>query len=143
MDLCEKCIRLKKFEIGKCENCGKIMVFSHIEGHSIMCTCKNCGYTVIGASFYSPCELDNKVYHIKILGKNITNTQIIELSKIMNFKVLSIKKSIDLECNLEKPFYLKEIMKIIQYLNKQGLIYNIFPNVQYSKYFSCLLKEIG
>lgn len=142
MDLCANCIRFRTFEVVRCENCGEMTILPILQGKCMIYSCKNCKYTLVGSSFYSPCERDNEKYSIKICKKMIINTHIVKLCKLTSLRALTIYRNIVSENSLEKQFTLKEVMIIVQYLEDQGIEYTITPNNLYSKYFGCLVKEL-
>lgn len=142
MDGCKDCIRYNEYELEVCEKCGHKTVEVKLDGPCLSMKCTNCDFSVVGASFYAACEVDDKKYKIAIDGQDISNKQIIEISTICKVSAMEVRKSLT-ECGyLGKEFWLFELVDIVQRFEEMGLKYMVEPELEYGRIFTCDRKII-
>lgn len=136
-DACKDCIRYRKFEVQICPECGQKAVETILDGPCMNVKCASCGYDVMGASFYAPCEQDRKKYMLKIVNKELSNQQIVKLRNLLHVRALEIKKDLNEEGCINKQFHLTRLLDIIQSVEAMGLAYSVEPELKYSRIFTC------
>lgn len=137
MDACRDCIRCQEFEVQICPECGRKAVEITMDGPCMIVKCTACGYDVIGASFYAPCEQDRQKYTLKIVSKELSNQQIMELRKLLLVRALEIKESISKSGYIHKEYRLSQLLDMIQNIEAMGVDYSVEPELVYSKIFTC------
>lgn len=140
IDKCAGCVRLNpdmKYHIKTCENCNNETLEVYLSGYTFVQECKNCGYGVVGASFFGNCETLNDIIEIII---DFSKADIAMISKFCSqYSVNSVKmlaairegKEIRIRC------YLNEVIAVEKFLQGIGIDYAITPEIQYSKFYTC------
>lgn len=137
MDACKDCIRCQSFEIQICSECGRKTVVTTLDGPCMIIRCTSCGYEVIGASFYAPCEQDRQKYTLKIVSKELSKQQIMELRRLLQIRAVEINKMLtEREC-IKKEFCLNRLLEVIHRLEAMSIDYCVEPELLYSRILSC------
>lgn len=136
-DACKDCIRCQKFEKQVCPKCGKEAVETTLDGPCVLLKCSCCDYEVVGASFYAPCEQDSQKYMLKIVSRGVSNQQIVELGKLLQMRVMEIKRGLQEAGYITKQFPLTQLLEVIQSIEGMGLTYAVEPKLRYSRIFVC------
>ena len=136
-DVCKACIRWQDFKVKTCPKCGQEAVETELDGPCLQMKCLNCDYSVIGASFFAPCEQDRQIYSLKVLKQNLSNQQIVELMRLLNLPALEIRRVLMEEACINKQFGLSRLLDMIHSLETMGLAYSVEPELVYSRIFSC------
>lgn len=137
IDYCKDCIRNKKIEDIPCNQCKTGKMTAKLEDFILILTCGNCGASIQGYSFYAPCESDNNKYKITITSQQLSNEQIMIINKYTHIPALEIKSIIQSDGNLNRKFYLNDVMEISKILDKNNIPYMIQPEIPYSNYNKC------
>lgn len=130
-DLCACCIRNADLSSLVCTQCHGKDTKAFLEGHSLVLECQSCGYRVVGASFYSPCEQDRKPYYLWIREDRIPAAVLVKLGSMLHIGVLEMKRQIENREKLNRSLSLKEIMEEVKIPdvilhNLIGLVISIF-----------------
>ena len=144
-DYCSGCMRCPDFFLDEskltCTQCKSARLTVKLEGHCILVNCPVCGYEVIGASFYAPCEADCKEYRVLIEDTLMESKKLVKLGAALSMNVLEVKKRIEANEILPVSFSLKEIMKLALFLKEQHISFQVLPQLRYSKFQICELKQ--
>ena len=128
-DICRYCIR-KEYEnpkIGKCPECGNETLLCSLDGACMVLKCSNCGFDVIGASFFPPCMNDDLDYTITV--SNIEKAKKIKVSKVFELNVMDLLKILDEKGMVQTTVKHYEAVQIIKRLNELEVEYNISPDI--------------
>lgn len=139
-DPCASCIRFQDFSDALCPNCRSKGAVIRLEGHTLIAKCPNCGYEVAGASFYAPCEKDNRTYHIKINSKNLPAPQILSISRTLHLNAQTTSQTITSGLPLPTALHLGDLIKAEQLLNSHQIKYSTIPPHYYSNLHQCPRK---
>lgn len=136
-DACEDCIRCREFEVQICPECRQKAVKTELDGPCMRIKCTSCDYEVIGASFYAPCEQDRQKYMLRIVNKEISNQQLVELRNLLQVRVLEIRRALIEGVCINKQFHLTRLLDVIQSIEAIGIAYSVEPELRYSRIFTC------
>ena len=136
-DLCACCIRNADLSSLVCTQCHGKDTKAFLEGHSLVLECQSCGYRVVGASFYSPCEQDRKPYYLWIREDRIPAAVLVKLGSMLHIRILEMKRQIENREKLNRSLSLKEIMEASRFLKEEGISHDILPAIRYSRYYEC------
>lgn len=132
IDKCAGCVRLNpdmKYHIETCENCNNETFEVYLDGHTLVHKCKNCGYGVVGASFFGNCETLDDIFEFIINFSKADNTIISKFCS--QYSVNSVKmltairegKVVRIRC------YLNEVIAVENFLQGIGIDYAITPEI--------------
>lgn len=136
-DKCTHCIRFRNFPEEVCTECKQKSVSFHLEGACLIGSCSCCGLTFVGASFFAACESDNDEYHILLRNSNIEKRTLVKLAKILNYNVLEFVREVNAGKVLSLGYSLRQIMKLLSFLEDNAIAYEIVPPLPYSKIRYC------
>ena len=139
-DLCECCIRNLDLSNTVCPDCHGKHAQAHLDGPCLILRCPDCGFEVIGGSFYAPCEQDNGRYRIRIISQKLSKEQILAVGRCLKLPVLEVKKCLDEGRILPKELYLGPAMSAQEYLEQKGILCRLSPKPRYGRYRACGLK---
>lgn len=100
-------------------------------------TCQKCKEKIIGGSFYYPCMTDETKYQVRIITKELSQKQMVFISKYLYIPVLQLKEELHKECMIRKDFYLIDVMEFVSWLEKNDIEYEIIPEILYKDYRRC------
>ncbi len=138
-DVCKYCIR-KEYEfpkIDKCPDCGKETMMISLDGPCLILCCSNCGYKVVGASFFPPCSHDELEYTITI--KNIEKEKKIRVAKLFGINVKELLVAFRENHKIETILKIDETITLLNGLNELGVIYEVTPDIEvkYPEIMTC------
>lgn len=139
-DWCENCIRMQDYSHMECPGCHGSHAQGAFEGPCLHIVCKECGFEVTGASFWAPCEEDNRKYHFSFGAQKLSKDQIVTVSRCMKAWVVEARKLLQEEAAFPSNFYLEEAMDISKVLEEQGISYAMIPKPCYGNYRKCQMK---
>lgn len=139
-DYCNGCMRHPDIYRAICPRCHAKNAKAQLEGHSLVVTCGQCNYEVVGSSFFAPCEKDRTSYNLLIENQSLLPAQIVMLSSRLHWNSLTVKEYIEKSQLMQINFLLNEIMELKNLLDKENIRYEIQPPVQYSQWNLCDLK---
>ena len=100
--------------------------------------CKNCNWSVAGASFYSPCELDREPkYKVKIAKEITEKNDILVISRSCGINILEVKRCLEKDKVLPNKFPLEKIIKLYKTFNEMNIDIEVLPDLTYSKIGEC------
>lgn len=136
-DRCNHCIRFQDFPEEVCMECKQKSVTFHLKGASLIGSCSCCGFTFVGGSFFAACESDNDEYHILLRDSNVEKRTLVKLAKILNYNVLEFMREVNEEKVLCLGYNLKQVVKVLSFLEDNAIAYEIDPPFPYSKIRYC------
>ena len=136
-DLCEDCIRNRNPWDVVCPGCHGKNGQAWLDGPCLFLRCPDCGYEVIGGSFYAPCERDDQKYRLQILSGRLSKEQILAVGRCLKLPVLEVKKSIEQDKILSRELYLGSAMEAKELLERKGILCELLPKPRYGKYREC------
>jgi len=137
MDYCKDCIRKKKKSPpSECPECGALTLYAELDGACMCLTCRDCGFEIIGASFFPQChldeELDDNRYTLSI--STAEKSQYLKTAKAFGINTVQLKKYLDSGKTIVRSnLPLDEIVDLMQCLEEAGVPYEVVPDPR-SKY---------
>lgn len=141
MDECANCIKNNPPQTGECYQCGRETMEWQWDGACVIGNCSICGASVVVASFFPACVVDNNKYSLTICTSELTPQQMIKLSKMVAIRVLELKKMLGEDKGIDRQFSLKEILPILHYLKNEEIPYYLEPEMPYSEIWECEAGE--
>ena len=146
MNYCLNCIRKeKKSPPSQCPECGTITLYAELIGASMCLNCTNCGFEIIGSSFFPQCYLDNELddnkYTISI--HTAEKAQYLRIAKAFGINTVQLKKNLDSGKGVHKcDLPLEPIVDIMLMLRDAGVEYLVTPDPRekYPEILDCKLR---
>ena len=146
MNYCQNCIRKeKKSPPTECPDCGALTLYAELDGACMCLTCIDCGFEIIGASFFPQChlddELDDNVYTISI--SSAEKSQYLRVAKAFGLNAVQLKRHLDAEKSVIKScLSLDEVVDIMQRLRNANVPYLVSPDPldKYPEILDCTLR---
>ena len=136
MDKCTDCRNQKIGEIPCCA-CGVGIMHGKWESPCILYTCDVCGESFTGAGFWYPCEEEKTEYQVEIVMQELSSRQLVFLAGRLSVPVLQMKAELEKNRTLERTFCLSDVMELSRQLEQNGILYAVFPQIEYSMYWNC------
>ncbi len=131
VDLCSDCVR-KNYATPKkgiCHMCGENTLTEELQGASIYLYCSNCGYEVVGASFFPPCYGDEELYTITVLSDDIKKENKLRIAKCFGLGVMELSKELSDKNHLETKVKLDIAGKILTELKDMSIPFSVTPQI--------------
>ena len=141
MNKCEECQNTTVSDI-TCPICKVGIMKGKWISPCIEYTCQKRKEQIIGGSFYYPCMMDETKYQVRIIAKELSQKQLIFVSKYLYSPVLQLKEALGKEGIIRKDFYLNEVMEFATQLEKNDIEYEIIPEILYKDYRRCEKNHI-
>ncbi len=128
-DVCKYCIR-KEYELpkfDKCPDCGEQTMMVSLDGPCLLLCCSNCGYEVVGASFFPPCDNDNLEYTVTV--KNVEKEKKIRVSKLFRINVKELLDAFRANNKIEITLSIDEAMALLHGLKELEVDYEVTPDI--------------
>lgn len=146
MNYCKDCIRKdKKSPPTECPECGAITLYAELDGACMCLSCINCGFEIIGASFFPQChlddELDDSTYTVSISAAE--KSQYLRVAKAFGLNAVQLKKYLDSgKSVIRSNLSLDEAVDLMQRLHEAGVPYLVNPNPldKYPEILDCPLR---
>lgn len=136
MDKCTECQNRKIGEIPCCA-CGAGIMHGKWEHPCILYTCNTCGESFVGASIWYPCEEEKTEYQVEIVMPELSTRQLVFLAGRLSVPVLQMRAELEKNRTLKRVFCLRDVMELSRQLEKNDILYAVFPPIEYSIYWSC------
>lgn len=123
VNLCDGCVR-KRYEkpvLCTCHMCGENTMTEELKGASMLIYCSNCGYEVVGASFFPPCHDNEDYYTISIIAEDITKENKLRISKCFEIGVIELSKELSENKKIETTVKLDKTVKILAELKEMNI----------------------
>lgn len=146
MNYCQDCIRKnKKSPPAECPECAALTLYAELIGASMCLTCTNCGFEIIGSSFFPQChldyELDDSIYVLSV--STAEKSQYLRIAKAFGINVVQLKNLLNEGKSVSKSeLSLDDVVDIIQQLQNADVSYLVSPNPleKYPEIIDCLLR---
>ncbi len=140
-DKCKDCFKHHGTENAVCEKCGKKTLSYKWSEPDVIRKCSNCGYGFVGSGFWAPCSVDETEYKIRVVSENLSNNDLVTISKAAKIPALEVKKAAEENMFFNKSYDLKTVKSIEKTLSEHGLVTEISPMPEYGEYETCRLKK--
>ena len=139
-DKCSDCFIHHDNEPIMCEKCGQKSMNYKWNEPCVTWTCSNCGYSVVGSGFWAPCSLDETGYKIKVVSENLSNKDLVTVSKAAKISALEVKNAENEFFN--KSYDLETAKRIEAIFINNGIEHEIEPKPEYSEYEKCRTERL-
>lgn len=142
-NVCQYCIR-KEYEtpkISKCPECGKETWMAQLDGPCMLISCSDCGFEVVGASFFPPCSGDDSDYTITV--KEVEINKKVKLAKLFGMNVMELINELRENGQIQKKFKLYETNEILKSLNELKIEAEVSPSLmeKYPELIGCKHRD--
>lgn len=143
LDVCKDCIKHTPIATTQCYQCGCETMEMEWKDCLIIGNCTNCGGSIVGATFWPTCIEDDKEYSLIIGKQELDKAEVIQLSKLLGIRALEMKEILCKGKRIKQAFSHRKILPILQHLEKEGIAYELEPQLQYSEIWECASSPIG
>lgn len=127
-NVCRYCLHknYKNPQIGKCLKCGKETMMATLDGPCMILSCSNCGFEIVGASFFPPCHNDDLDYTFSV--KDVDKVKKVKLAKLFNINVMDLIKALREDGHAQKAVKLFEAEELYAQLKDLEVEFEITPD---------------
>ena len=139
---CDQCYSSRQLSIIECPECGKETCTSQVVGLTAELKCSNCGFAVIGASFYPACH-QNIYYSIQVDNPDDAK-KTVELSKILGVQIMDLYKAFkENEGTFSKEYKVLDCADKYNRITELGINCTLDPLLlkDFSRILDCVYKN--
>ena len=107
---CDKCYEMRQPHTTKCPACGKDTYVGQVVGICSIWKCSLCGDGVVSAGGFPPACLNEEKYEL-IIGKPKDTKSMVDLSRILNRRVLDLNRDFSSSSELTVSLKLMDCVK--------------------------------
>ena len=130
IDLCNNCVR-KNYQEPKlciCPMCGEKTLTEELQYASLSLSCSNCGYEVVGASFFPPCLDDDLQYTITIT--NVEKENKVRVAKLFGINARGLLDSFKASGKMEMTLKIDDAVKVLEGLKEMKVDAIVSPDIK-------------
>lgn len=138
-NVCRYCIQ-KEYELpktDKCPDCGKQTMMVTLDGPCMLASCSNCGFKVVGASYFPPCHNDRLEYTVTV--RSVEKEKKILVAKLFGINVKKLLDTFREKNELKISLEIDETMILLHGLKELNVTYEVAPDIEvkYPDIMSC------
>ena len=112
--------------ISECPKCGKKTLTGRLSGPEMISTCSNCGFEIVGASFFPPCHTDELDYTVTV--SNVEKNKKVEVAKLFGLNVMTLVNRINEYGEVTRTAKLFDAERLYLTLKELGVEVEVSPD---------------